>query len=755
MNDSRLLYDAFNIYYNKAIEALQNNEFSVARRNFLSASETLLKLARYSNSVLREKRIARAKELVHVADKLEAKIKKSNSICISGDSIDNDYTNYTTPKVYDVEDYTVEESIDQLMKLEGLHTVKEQIHDLITQIQTFKMRKSQGLPTPELSHHMVFTGNPGTGKTTVARIIGRIYKALGILSKGHFVEVDRADLVAGHVGQTALKTKARIAEAMGGILFIDEAYTLKKEGNDFGQEAIDTLNKVMEDLRSDLVVIVAGYKEEISNFIEANKGLSSRFKTYIDFEDYSGKELFNIFLGILKNNKYLINDKASELVKDYLSNPGLNKLTGNARDVRNLFENIVKLQSRRIVKLDNPLAQELMLITEADLPFKESKYSLEDSIREEPHVSYKSKQQVSNKIEEDETNIDSYKYPNVEVIDDMFKDNNQISEEYETNIKDLLKKRKPKFGESFKEVMPEDEYLNSNSNAAAAEYKFDWDSLPVIDFDDIAGLESVKDVVRTKVLLPLEHPEAFEGYEKKNGGGLFLYGPPGTGKTMIAAAIANEIGAKFCSVKPSDLLHQGAGNTEKAVRALFAQARQYPCSVIYFDEMDSIAQKNTKSSYSKQLRSELLSQLQGIESYGKDSGNLLFLIAATNKPWDVDSAFVRPGRFGTKVYVGLPDDETRRYMITYRFIKITNKGIVEIDDDVDIDDFVDQTNGFNGSDITNVLDRIDEISAIRGVLTNNKFICQADIDKALSEIHSSVQSEDIDKLITWKEQNNG
>ncbi len=171
--------------------------------------------------------------------------------------------------------------------------------------------------------------------------------------------------------------------------------------------------------------------------------------------------------------------------------------------------------------------------------------------------------------------------------------------------------------------------------------------------------------------------------------------------------------------------------------------------------MDLIAQKNTKSSYSRQLRSELLSQLQGIESYGKDTGNLMFLIAATNKPWDVDSAFVRPGRFGTKVYVGLPDDEARKYLISSRFNKIRNKGIVTINDDVDIDNFVECTNGFNGSDLTNILDRIDEISAIRGVRTDNKYICQADINKALLEIHSSVQSDDIDKLITWKEQNNG
>ena len=237
-------------------------------------------------------------------------------------------------------------------------------------------------------------------------------------------------------------------------------------------------------------------------------------------------------------------------------------------------------------------------------------------------------------------------------------------------------------------------------------------------------------------------------------GGLFLYGPPGTGKTMIAAAIANEIGAKFCAIKPSDLLHQGAGNTEKAVRALFNQARAFPCAVIYFDEMDSIAQKNTKSSYSRQLRSELLAQMQGIESYGKETGNLLFLIASTNKPWEVDSAFVRPGRFGTKVYVGLPDAEAREYIIRNRFNKIKAKGIVTLANDVDIEAMVEKTNGFNCSDITNLLDRVEELSIIRGVKTGKKEIMSEDIDQAFDEITSSVQAEDIEKLISWKEQNN-
>lgn len=299
---------------------------------------------------------------------------------------------------------------------------------------------------------------------------------------------------------------------------------------------------------------------------------------------------------------------------------------------------------------------------------------------------------------------------------------------------------------------PESKVLE-NDDEINEDFKFDWDSLPTIKFDDIAGLESVKQMVRVKVILPLTQPNLFEGYVKKNGGGMLLYGPPGTGKTMIAAAIANEIGAKFCSVKPSDLLHQGAGNTEKAVRSLFSQARSFPCAVIYFDEMDSITPKSTKSQYAKQLRSELLSQLQGIESYGKDTGNILFLIAATNKPWEIDSAFIRPGRFGTRVYVGLPDDPARRYMIEHRLNKVKGKGIVKVADDIDLDSIVERTNGFNGSDLTNLTDRVEEISMLRSITTGEKSILNADFDTAFESVSSTVQREDIEKLLEWKKAN--
>ena len=316
-------------------------------------------------------------------------------------------------------------------------------------------------------------------------------------------------------------------------------------------------------------------------------------------------------------------------------------------------------------------------------------------------------------------------------------------------------KKEDKKPEDKKNEKPEDKILGANGEelGASSEFKFNWESLPSIGFDDIAGLEDVKDIVRVKVLLPLKNPEAFEGYEKKSGGGMCLYGPPGTGKTMIAAAIANEIGAKFCSIKPSDLLMQGLGQTEKAVKALFAQARQFPCAVIYFDEMDSLTPKNTKSTAARQLRSEFLAQLQGIDSYKEGEDRILFLVAATNKPWDIDSAFLRPGRFGTKVYVGLPDAPAREYMIRKRIEKILKKGVVEVREDVNVDVLTESTNGYNCSDISNLLDRIEEISIIRGIKTGEKYIADEDFTTALSEIHSSVQADDIQKLRDWREEN--
>lgn len=245
-------------------------------------------------------------------------------------------------------------AMDELKQLIGLGSVKKEVQSLVNYLTVQKQRKSKGLPTPEISLHFVFTGAPGTGKTTVARIIGRILMDLGFLKKGHLIETARQDIVAGFVGQTAIKTSEKIDTAMDGILFIDEAYTLSSSDgtNDFGQEAIDTLLKRMEDNRDRLSVIVAGYPDEMQQFVESNPGLQSRFTRFINFEDYTPAELFHILDSIAKQNQYKISPEASKYLEGKFKNEydKRSKTFGNGRFVRNTFQKAIQKQADRIVE---------------------------------------------------------------------------------------------------------------------------------------------------------------------------------------------------------------------------------------------------------------------------------------------------------------------------------------------------------------------------------------------------------------------
>ena len=257
--------------------------------------------------------------------------------------------------------------IDELNKLVGLSNVKTEISSLSNLVKVQQVRKSRGMAVSNVSYHCVFTGNPGTGKTTVARIVADIYKQLGVLKKGHLVETDRSGLIAEYVGQTAPKTNAIIDSALDGVLFIDEAYSIVQGGqNDYGKEAIATLLKRMEDDRDRLVVILAGYSKEMADFINANSGLQSRFNRYIDFPDYSCEELLQIFQFILKSNEYRATDEAIVKVKQYIQNAVENKDQnfGNARFVRNLFEKILTQQANRLAS-ESTITNEMLSTIEA------------------------------------------------------------------------------------------------------------------------------------------------------------------------------------------------------------------------------------------------------------------------------------------------------------------------------------------------------------------------------------------------------
>lgn len=284
---------------------------------------------------------------------------------------------FCTPKDQGDEDSrTLPELLAALNELVGLENVKRAVQDLIVYQKVQKLRREQNLHSAKNTLHLAFTGNPGTGKTTVARIVGRIYKQIGLLSKGHFVEVSRTDLIAGYQGQTALKVKKVIERAKGGVLFIDEAYSITENdhADSYGRECLTELTKALEDYRDDLVVIVAGYTEPMNKFFEANPGLKSRFNTFIEFTDYNADELDKILASMCGNNDYVLDAEAKGKIHLYFEQQASQKghNFANGRLVRNLYDDLVMNQAKRVIHITVPSREELSEIKAEDVIFADN-----------------------------------------------------------------------------------------------------------------------------------------------------------------------------------------------------------------------------------------------------------------------------------------------------------------------------------------------------------------------------------------------
>lgn len=318
---------------------------------FLKKISNIIKNESYSNEVKRIASLVNSNLIEYLGYKeLESICQKDSDSCQDNRSLD--------------------ELLKDLNSLVGLDSVKEKVSDLIAFQKVNQLRKLHNLHSKNNTLHMAFIGNPGTGKTTVARIVGRVYKQLGLLSKGHFIEASRTDLIAGYQGQTALKVKAVIEKAKGGVLFIDEAYSIteNEHSDSYGRECLTELTKALEDYRDDLVVIVAGYTEPMQNFFESNPGLKSRFNTFIEFPNYSANELIEIFRTMCEYNDYRIDPDLELQLNEYFSkaieNPGDN--FSNGRFVRNLFEDIIMNHARRVSAIENASVDDLSIVKSID-----------------------------------------------------------------------------------------------------------------------------------------------------------------------------------------------------------------------------------------------------------------------------------------------------------------------------------------------------------------------------------------------------
>ena len=263
------------------------------------------------------------------------------------------------------------EALKEMQNLVGLENVKSLIEEIVAYVKIERRREQEGLATEPMVLHMIFKGNPGTGKTTVARLMGRLFKELGILEKGHLIEVERADLVGEYVGHTAQRTREQLRKGLGGVLFIDEAYSLARGGTrDFGREAIDTLVISMEEHRKEMVIILAGYKDEMDRFLSTNPGLRSRFPIHLTFPDYTERELFAIAKLMIEQRQYMLTEEAENKLASVIkgSTQTGHPFGGNARFVRNLAEKAMRNQALRLVRFKSLTREQLILLEACDIP---------------------------------------------------------------------------------------------------------------------------------------------------------------------------------------------------------------------------------------------------------------------------------------------------------------------------------------------------------------------------------------------------
>ena len=343
-------------------------------------AEAYGQISKYADSIVEnqseESTIALLRRISEIAESDNMRVETKKMAVMLKDSLVRYYGHIRILEICDKPDFiqddnkSLAELLDELNSLVGLKQVKGKVNDLIAYQKVQKLRRENNLHTAKGTLHLAFMGNPGTGKTTVARIVGRVYKQIGLLSKGHFVEVSRTDLIAGYQGQTALKVKKVIEKAKGGVLFIDEAYSITENdhSDSYGRECLTELTKALEDYRDDLVVIVAGYTEPMNKFFESNPGLRSRFNTFIEFEDYSVDELEMILESMCSANDYVLSESAKLKIQQYFlcKVDGKDDNFANGRMVRNLYDDLVMNHARRVASKKTPSKKDLCTIVDED-----------------------------------------------------------------------------------------------------------------------------------------------------------------------------------------------------------------------------------------------------------------------------------------------------------------------------------------------------------------------------------------------------